>query len=87
MQIQSASGSTSGTKVLIASRRQTVAAEFDLQPAVGGSSQLCNTCPSHQNESRAAFWGCSVRKSSPLPEMEILLKLSPWLMKTKRVDP
>lgn len=86
MQIQSASGLTSGTKVLIASHRP-VAAEFDLQPAVGGSSQLCNTCPSLQNESRSVFWGCSVRKSNPLPEMETLLKLSLWLMKTKRVDP
>lgn len=52
MHIQSAAGSTHGTKVLIAShlpvRGQTGAAEFDWEPAVGGSSQLHNTCLSNQ---------------------------------------
>lgn len=85
MQIQSASGLTCGTKVLIASHLP-VAAEFDWEPAVGGSSQLRNTCHSHQNESMSIFWCCSVHKSNLLPEMEIIWNLSLWFMKSNHVD-
>lgn len=65
MYIQSAAGLTCGTKVLIAShlpvRGQTGAAEFEWEPAVGGSSQLHNTCLCNQ----IVCWRCSVLKYSP----------------------
>lgn len=54
MHIQSAAGFTRGTKVSIAShlpaRGQTRDAELDWEPAVGGSSQLHNTCLRNQND-------------------------------------